>query len=131
MSKVKIIYEMKNFISHTATSYIGKLQTYCIYCNSYRNEWFGVKGFIHRRGRCFYCRIDRLDRRYGPSMTVKMVKQLRKHLYHRYQIIERLKGCIGISIDVQGKASIVGGYRVDSVVFSVFHGIRCRTGSVL
>jgi len=79
MSKVKIIYEMKNFISHTATSYISKLQTYCIYCNSYRNEWFGVKGFIYRRGRCFYCRVDRLDRLYGPSMTAKMVKQLRKH----------------------------------------------------
>ncbi len=54
---------------------IKKLQMYCIYCNSHRNEWFGLKRFIENRGRCFYCRIDYLDAKYGPSETAELWKR--------------------------------------------------------
>ena len=48
---------------------------YCIYCNSHSNEWFGLKRFIENRGRCFYCRIDYLDAKYGPSETAELCKR--------------------------------------------------------
>ena len=54
---------------------IKRWQAYCIYCDSYRNEWFGLKRFIENRGRCFYCRMDYLDDKYGPSESAKIIKK--------------------------------------------------------
>ena len=52
-----------------------RLQAYCVYCDSYRNEWFGLKRFIENRGRCFYCRMDYLDAKYGPSEVAELFKR--------------------------------------------------------
>lgn len=73
---------------------IKKLQMYCIYCNSHRNEWFGLKRFIENRGRCFYCRIDYLDVKYGPSETAELWKRQcgrynRPHLNNRERKVKR------------------------------------------
>lgn len=52
-----------------------RLQAYCVYCDSYRNEWFGIRRFIENRGRCFYCRMDYLDAKCGPSELAKIIKK--------------------------------------------------------
>lgn len=48
-----------------------KLKTLCWRCAKYTNEWLGLRIYVNRKGKCFYCRIDYLDKKYGPSQTAK------------------------------------------------------------
>jgi hypothetical protein len=44
---------------------------YCWRCGYKKYEWTGMKYFIQNRGRCFCCRIDALDIKYGPSQSAE------------------------------------------------------------
>lgn len=48
----------------------------CWRCGYRRSEWLTLRIFLARRGRCFNCRIDAIDRRYGPSASAKRWKRV-------------------------------------------------------
>lgn len=54
---------------------IRNLKSWCWHCDMLQNEWFGIKGLISRKGKCFYCRIDALDEKYGPSLCAELNKK--------------------------------------------------------
>lgn len=62
---------------------LQRLQTFCWHCGWFSNEWFGIRGFIARKGMCFYCRMDRLDEKYGPSQLVEDNRQLSKNKQYK------------------------------------------------
>lgn len=53
---------------------ISWIKTFCWRCGYRRNEWLGLRIFISRRGRCFYCRMDALDTKYGPSLQAELFR---------------------------------------------------------
>lgn len=51
---------------------MGKL---CWRCGWKTYEWLGFRKLWADKARCFYCRIDALDKKYGPSETAELNKR--------------------------------------------------------
>jgi len=49
---------------------------FCWRCAYKQYEWMGLRKAWQDRLCCFYCRIDALDRRYGPSECAEMWKNV-------------------------------------------------------
>jgi hypothetical protein len=52
---------------------------YCWHCGWKRYEFTGLKKLWEDKARCFYCRMDALDAKYGPSMTATELKNMSKN----------------------------------------------------
>ncbi len=50
----------------------------CWRCGWKRYEWTRWRKCWEDRARCFFCRIDALDDKYGPSLIATMYKDLSK-----------------------------------------------------
>ena len=54
---------------------MGKRNTrLCWRCGYKRYEWTGLKWYIHRRGKCFWCRADDIDEKYGIQMLAEITR---------------------------------------------------------
>jgi len=53
---------------------------FCWRCGLRYYEWTGFKSYIINRGKCFNCRIDFLDIKYGASQHAKMVASQNKSI---------------------------------------------------
>lgn len=60
---------------------------WCWKCWMYRLEPLGLRYYISRRFKCFYCRIDTLDKKYGPSQQAELWRRTEKYkrFFHPYR----------------------------------------------
>jgi hypothetical protein len=54
--------------------------TLCWRCGWSSYEWIRLGKYIQDKGRCFHCRMDALDKRYGPSLQAELSKIKGKYM---------------------------------------------------
>lgn len=64
---------------------------YCWRCLWKSFEFLGFKHYLDRKGKCFYCRMDYLDRKYGPSYLATLYAEANKGVYKPSQRLTRLE----------------------------------------